>query len=265
MITVADAETNKPPLVRIVDLHKSYAGLEVLKGISLDVQRGQKVTLIGPSGSGKTTLLRCVNYLEVPTSGHIYLDGELVGEKSVDGRIVKATAAELSRIRTRIGMVFQRFNLFNHLTALENVVIGPVRVLGQDRSAAEQRGRELLKRVGLAGKEFNYPAQLSGGQQQRVASARARAMKPEVMLFDEATSALDPELVGEVLAVMRDLAAEGMTMIIVTHEMKFAQSVSDHVVFMADGNIVEQGPPERIFEDPTERRTREFLRQVIDR
>jgi ABC-type histidine transport system ATPase subunit len=248
MITVADAETNKPPLVRIVDLHKSYAGLEVLKGISLDVQRGQKVTLIGPSGSGKTTLLRCVNYLEVPTSGHIYLDGELVGEKSVDGRIVKATAAELSRIRTRIGMVFQRFNLFNHLTALENVVIGPVRVLGQDRSAAEQRGRELLKRVGLAGKEFNYPAQLSGGQQQRVAR-----------------SALDPELVGEVLAVMRDLAAEGMTMIIVTHEMKFAQSVSDHVVFMADGNIVEQGPPERIFEDPTERRTREFLRQVIDR
>jgi ABC-type polar amino acid transport system ATPase subunit len=253
------------PIVRIEALRKSFGALEVLKGVDLEVYAGQKVTLIGPSGSGKTTLLRCINYLEVPTSGHVYLDGELVGEKKVGDRVVKANARELARIRQRIGIVFQRFNLFEHLTALENVTIGPVRVLHRPREEAERRGRELLQRVGLSGKEDSYPFQLSGGQQQRVAIARALAMDPEVMLFDEATSALDPEMVGEVLSVMRQLASEGMTMIIITHEMKFAESISDHVVFMADGMIVEQGPPATLFGAPSEPRTRDFLRQIGDR
>jgi polar amino acid transport system ATP-binding protein len=210
-------------------------------------------------------LLRCINYLETPTSGHIWLGGELVGEKRAGDRIVKASARELAQMRTRIGMVFQRFNLFGHLSALENVTIGPIRIRGDSRDAATEQGLELLRRVGLAGKEHHYPSQLSGGQQQRVAIARALAMRPEVMLFDEATSALDPELVGEVLGVMRSLAAEGMTMVIVTHEMRFAESVSDHVVFMENGYIVEQGPPDQIFRNPQEARTREFLRQVESR
>lgn len=253
------------PLVRIENLRKSFGPVEVLKGVSLDIRRGQKVCLIGPSGSGKTTVLRCINYLELPTAGHIYLDGELIGEREVAGRFVRTSARDLARARTRIGMVFQRFNLFAHLKVLDNLCIGPVKVLGLSKEEAENRALDLLRRVGLEGKHDRYPDQLSGGQQQRVAIARALAMKPEVMLFDEATSALDPELVGEVLAVMRQLAAEGMTMVIVTHEMKFAESVSDHVVFMTDGNIVEQGAPQKIFRQPEHRRTRDFLRQVEDR
>lgn len=259
-------ESSQPtPLVRIQDLRKSFGLVEVLKGVNLDIGRGQKVSLIGPSGSGKTTLLRCINYLETPTSGHIYLDNELVGEREYAGKFGKASARDLARTRTRIGMVFQRFNLFAHLKVLDNLCIGPVKVLGMAREEAEARALDLLRRVGLDGKHDRFPNQLSGGQQQRVAIARALAMKPEVMLFDEATSALDPELVGEVLAVMRQLADEGMTMVIVTHEMKFAESVSDHVVFMSDGNIVEQGAPNQIFGNPEHQRTRDFLRQVEDR
>lgn len=259
------SETASTPLVKVHKLKKSFGLVDVLKDVSLDIHRGQKVSLIGPSGSGKTTLLRCINYLEVPTSGHIYLDGVLVGERQTAGQFTKTSARELARTRTRIGMVFQRFNLFAHLNVLENLCIGPVKVLNLPRPEAEARALDLLRRVGLEGKQDRYPDQLSGGQQQRVAIARALAMKPEVMLFDEATSALDPELVGEVLSVMRQLAAEGMTMVIVTHEMKFAESVSDHVVFMADGNIVEQGPPQKVFQNPDHQRTRDFLRQVEDR
>jgi ABC-type polar amino acid transport system ATPase subunit len=260
-----DNAASSSPLVRIEKLHKSFGAAAVLKGIDLDILKGQKVSLIGPSGSGKTTLLRCINHLEQPTSGHVYLQGELVGEKRVGNRIMKASARDLARTRARIGMVFQRFNLFEHLTVLENITIGPVKVSRESPVVAKQRALELLARVGLEGKQDHYPSQLSGGQQQRVAIARALAMKPEVMLFDEATSALDPELVGEVLGVMRQLAVDGMTMVVVTHEMRFAEQVSDHVVFMADGRIVEQGPPAQIFGAPREARTREFLRQVEDR
>ncbi len=254
--------SNAVPLVRIDALHKQFGSNRVLRGVSLDVQAGQKVALIGPSGSGKTTLLRCINYLEEPTSGHVYLNGELVGERRTAKGFARSSARELARIRQRIGMVFQRFNLFEHLSVLENITLGPVKALGQSRDEADVRARELLRRVGMDHKEHAYPAQLSGGQQQRVAIARALAMNPEVMLFDEATSALDPELVNEVLAVMRQLANDGMTMVIVTHEMAFARSVADEVVFMADGVIVEQGLPETVFDDPREERTRDFLRQV---
>ncbi|RYE01855.1 MAG: amino acid ABC transporter ATP-binding protein [Sphingomonadales bacterium] len=250
------------PLVRLDNIHKRFGDNEVLKGVGFDVLAGQKVALIGPSGSGKTTLLRCINYLETPTSGHVYLDGELVGERKTAKGFARASSRDLARIRRRIGMVFQRFNLFEHLSVLDNISLGPIKVRGIDRQAAEARAVDLLARVGLAGKEHSFPSQLSGGQQQRVAIARALAMDPAVMLFDEATSALDPELVNEVLAVMRQLAADGMTMVIVTHEMAFARSVADVVVFMADGRIVEMGPPAQIFDDPQEARTREFLRQL---
>ena len=260
--TSTETSQDTAPLVRIEALHKQFGPNKVLRGVSLDVQAGQKVALIGPSGSGKTTLLRCINYLETPTAGHIYLKGELVGERRTAKGFVRSSSRDLARIRQRIGMVFQRFNLFEHLSVLENITLGPVKILGKGRDEAEARAEELLRCVGMTGKEQAYPAQLSGGQQQRVAIARALAMGPEVMLFDEATSALDPELVGEVLAVMRQLAADGMTMVIVTHEMAFARSVADDVVFMADGVIVEQGPPEAVFGDPREARTRDFLQKV---
>jgi ABC-type polar amino acid transport system ATPase subunit len=250
------------PLVRIEALHKSFGRIEVLKGIDLKVQAGEKISLIGPSGSGKTTLLRCVNYLEEPTSGDIHVDGQLMGQRLVGQRRVPLPDRELARLRASIGMVFQRFNLFAHLTVLQNIMLGPVKVLGRPRDEVAALARELLAKVGLHGKENAYPEQLSGGQQQRVAIARALAMKPKLMLFDEATSALDPELVGEVLAVMHQLAEEGMTMIIVTHEMRFAEQVSDQVVFMADGVVVEQGPPRQIFRDSAVARTRTFIRAV---
>ena len=258
-------EAAPPPLVRIVDLHKRFGPLEVLRGINLAVRPGEKLSIIGPSGSGKTTLLRCINWLERPSSGAILIDGQLIGEREVRGRRIEMRDAELARMRARIGMVFQRFNLFPHLTALENVAVGPIKVLGQPREAARARALALLEKVGLAHKCDVHPDMLSGGQQQRVAIARALAMQPTLMLFDEATSALDPELVGEVLNVIRTLAAEGMTMIMVTHEMQFAEDISDRVVFMDHGQIVEEGPPHRIFRSPAEARTRAFLRAVIDR
>jgi polar amino acid transport system ATP-binding protein len=253
------------PLVRIEALHKSFGRIEVLKGIDLNVMAGQKVSLIGPSGSGKTTLLRCINYLEEPTAGDIYVDNQLMGQRQVGQRRVPLRDVELARMRGNIGMVFQRFNLFAHLTVLQNIMLGPLKVQGRKTSEVAEQARALLAKVGLHGKEQAYPDQLSGGQQQRVAIARALAMKPKLMLFDEATSALDPELVGEVLGVMHQLAEEGMTMIIVTHEMRFAEQVSDQVVFMAQGRIVEQGSPLQVFRDSQVERTRAFLRAVQER
>ncbi|MDR5774195.1 amino acid ABC transporter ATP-binding protein [Caballeronia sp. LP006] len=251
-------------LVRIDRLHKSFGTHHVLKGIDLDVMPGQKVSLIGPSGSGKTTLLRCVNFLETPSAGHIFIDGAAIGERRHGDGWQAMSGRELAAMRANIGMVFQRFNLFPHLSVIDNVLLGPRKV--QKRSGREliDEARALLTKVGMDEKRNAFPDQLSGGQQQRVAIARALAMKPRLMLFDEATSALDPELVGEVLGVMRKLADEGMTMIIVTHEMRFAESVSDKVVFMADGKIVEEGPPRQIFHDAKVERTRAFLRAVLE-
>lgn len=253
------------PLLRIVDLHKKFGELEVLAGVSIDVKRGEKVSIIGPSGSGKTTLLRCINYLEKPTGGHIYIDGTLIGEKQVGDRYVHLSDRELAKERREIGFVFQRFNLFPHLTALGNVTIAPIKVLGLSREEAEARGRQMLEKVGLGHKFNEYPERLSGGQQQRVAIARVLAMQPKLMLFDEATSALDPELIGEVLRVMRQLADEGRTMVIVTHEIQFSGEVSDRVVFMDQGKIVEQGPPKSVLFNPQQPRTREFLKHLQER
>lgn len=253
------------PLLRIVDLHKSFGSLEVLTGVSIDVEKGEKLSIIGPSGSGKTTLLRCINYLEKPTAGHIYVDDKLIGEKQTNGKFVHLSDRELAKERAEIGFVFQRFNLFPHLTALDNVSVAPRRVLGVEKREAERLALAMLEKVGLAHKADEYPERLSGGQQQRVAIARVLAMQPKLMLFDEATSALDPELIGEVLKVIRDLAEEGRTMIMVTHEISFAEEISDRVIFMDDGNIVEESPPNEMFANPKHERTREFLRQILDR
>jgi polar amino acid transport system ATP-binding protein len=253
----ADAPTPTPagPAIEITGLVKSFGPLEVLKGIDLTIDRADVVCLIGPSGSGKSTLLRCVNRLEEPTAGTIRIDGVDITDPDCD----------LDDVRTKIGMVFQQFNLFPHLSVLGNVTIAQRKVLKRSRDEAEAKTREVLDRVGMLDKIDEYPARLSGGQQQRVAIARALAMDPEMMLFDEATSALDPELVGEVLAVMRGLAEEGMTMMVVTHEMGFARRVADRVVFMADGYIVEEGPPAQVIDAPDHERTRRFLQMVSDR
>ena len=253
------------PLVKIVDLYKNYGTLEVLKGISTTVEKGEKLSIIGPSGSGKTTLLRCINFLEKPTSGHIYVDNTLIGEKEVNGKYVHLSDKELAKERAEIGFVFQRFNLFPHLTALENVSIAPRKVLGLNNDEANEIAADMLEKVGLSHKSNEYPERLSGGQQQRVAIARALGMQPKLMLFDEATSALDPELIGEVLKVMRQLAEEGRTMIIVTHEIQFAEEVSDRVIFMDDGIIVEEDDPKKIFSQPKHERTKSFLSQILDR
>ncbi len=253
------------PIVRIASLRKSFGHHEVLAGIDLDVMRGEKVSIIGPSGSGKTTLLRCINHLEKPTGGHVYIDGTLIGEKEVDGRFVQLSDYELAKERQEIGFVFQRFNLFPHLTAIENVTIALRKVLGLGREDADLRGREMLEKVGLSHKINDYPERLSGGQQQRVAIARVLAMQPKLILFDEATSALDPELIGEVLLVIRKLAEEGRTMIIVTHEIQFAVEVSDRIVFMDGGRIIEQGPPKKVVFDPENARTRTFLAHIQER
>src|SRR3984957_11532608 len=252
-------------LVQVVGLTKRFAENEVLKDVDLAVRAGEKVAIIGPSGSGKTTLLRCVAHLERPTSGYVAIAGERIGEKLVNGKWREMSDREIARIRTGIGMVFQRFNLFPHLTALENVMLGPTRVLKQSRAEAEPVARGLLRKVGLAHKAAEYPERLSGGQQQRVAIARSLAMQPRLMLFDEATSALDPELIGEVLNVMRDLARDGMTMLIATHEMQFAEDVADRVVFMDHGAIVDEGRPRELFRSPSHPRTQAFLRAVVDR
>ena len=253
------------PLVQAVGVGKRFGATEVLRDVNLTVQPGEVVAIIGPSGSGKTTLLRCIAHLEQPSSGHVEIAGERIGTVLSGDRSRAMTDREIARLRRGIGMVFQRFNLFPHLTALENVMLGPLRVLRQSRAAVEPQARELLRKVGLAHKAGDYPERLSGGQQQRVAIARSLAMQPRLMLFDEATSALDPELIGEVLAVMRDLARNGMTMLVVTHEMGFAEDVANRVVFMDHGRIVEEGAPETLFRAPSHPRTRSFLRAVIDR
>jgi polar amino acid transport system ATP-binding protein len=241
-------------MIEVRDLHKSFGDLEVLRGIDFRVEQGEVVCVIGPSGSGKSTLLRCINLLEQPTSGQIVVGGVDVTDPDVD----------IDAARRGIGMVFQSFNLFPHLTALENVTIAQRRVLRRGKGEAERVAHENLARVGLTDKAHSYPAQLSGGQQQRVAIARSLAMGPELMLFDEPTSALDPELVGDVLAVMRGLAGEGMTMIVVTHEMSFAREVADRVVFIDQGRFVEEGPPAQVIGDPRHERTRTFLARLLD-
>lgn len=256
---VAPVSSLEPPVLRAERIQKRYGNNEVLKGISLTVERGDVLCLIGPSGSGKSTFLRCINQLETPDSGFIYVDAELVGYKRNGNRFYGLTPRAIARQREKTGMVFQNFNLFGHLTVLENLIKAPMLVQRKSREEATATALALLKRVGLAAKVDAYPHSLSGGQQQRVAIARALAMKPSLMLFDEPTSALDPELVGEVLAVMRDLAAEGMTMVVVTHELRFAQEVATRVAFMDHGVIVETGTPDEVLVHPQQERTRAFV------
>lgn len=250
------------PVIEARALGKSFSQLLVLKDIDITVNKGEVVCIIGPSGSGKTTFLRCINQLETFDSGSLRLDGELVGYREAGGALYRLSEKDIARQRRKTGMVFQRFNLFPHITALQNVIEGPTRVLRQDVAQATATAMQLLESVGLADKADAYPSELSGGQQQRVAIARALAMKPDLMLFDEPTSALDPELVGEVLHVMRDLAAQGMTMVVVTHEMGFARDVGDRVVFMDKGSVIETGPAKEMMTNPREERTRSFLKMV---
>ena len=240
-------------MITVNNLQKSFGDLHVLRGVDQHITQGEKVCLIGPSGSGKTTFLRCLNLLEQPTGGTILFEGQDITDPHCD----------INKIRQKMGMVFQQFNLFPHLTILKNITLAPMKLKGMSKDEAEARAMELLDRVGLQDKALNYPRQLSGGQQQRIAIVRALAMNPDVMLFDEPTSALDPEMVGEVLDVMTQLAQEGMTMVVVTHEMGFARQVADHVIFMDGGYIVEQGKPEAVFDDPRQPRTQDFLRKVL--
>lgn len=240
-------------MIDVINLHKSFGKLEVLKGIDINVKHKEVVCVIGPSGSGKSTLLRCINLLETPTSGKIVVNGHEITDPAVD----------INKVREEVGMVFQRFNLFPHKTSLENVSMAPIKVKGMSKEAATEKAKALLKKVGLSDKEDVYPDSLSGGQQQRVAIARALAMEPKIMLFDEPTSALDPEMVGEVLSVMKDLANEGMTMMVVTHEMGFAREVGDRVVFMDEGLLVEEGLPKEIFDNPQQERTKSFLSKIL--
>ncbi|QXT64366.1 amino acid ABC transporter ATP-binding protein [Tessaracoccus palaemonis] len=250
-------------MVEVQGVHKLFGDLHVLKGIDLTVQRGEVTVLLGPSGSGKSTLIRCINELEQISSGRLYVDGELMGLREKNGVLHRLSDKEIAHQRSKIGMVFQRFNLFPHMTALENVIEAQRQVLKRSKSDAEARAREELVKVGLADRMDHYPAQLSGGQQQRVAMARALAMDPQLMLFDEPTSALDPELVGEVLNVMKDLADSGMTMIVVTHEVGFAREVADQVVFMDDGVIVERGTAAEVIDNPQQDRTKDFFAKVL--
>jgi ABC-type polar amino acid transport system ATPase subunit len=251
------------PMLQLKGIHKRFSELEVLKGVDLEVAKGEVVCILGPSGSGKSTLLRCVNLLEPPEEGEIFLEGQDIckGPNSGTGE----QSWELDFVRQRVGMVFQQFNLFPHKNVLENVTLAPIRVLGKDRSEAREKAKALLDRVGLGDKYEQYPERLSGGQQQRVAIARALAMEPHVMLFDEVTSALDPELVKEVLDTMRELASEGMTMLVVTHEIGFARDVGDQVVFMDGGVVVEQGKPAEVLDSPSQERTKRFLGLVLGR
>ena len=256
------AETAKP-LVRARNVHKSFDQLDVLKGIDLDVMPGEVVVVLGPSGSGKSTFLRCINHLEAINKGFIEVDGEQIGYRVRKDRLEKLSSNGIARQRRKIGMVFQQFNLYPHMTVLQNIIEAPVGVHGESRKAATENAMRLLERVGLSEKAGSYPRQLSGGQQQRVAIARARAIKPKLMLFDEPTSALDPELVGEVLATMRDLAKQGLTMIVVTHEIGFAREAADRVVFMDGGNVVETGKPEDVIGNPQHPRTQAFLARFL--
>ena len=251
------------PALRVEAVRKSYGHVEVLKGIDMQVKPGEVACLVGPSGSGKSTFLRCINHLEKINSGRLYVHGELVGYQEKKGRLYELTDREVCRKRAEIGMVFQNFNLFQHMSVLENIIEAPTRVLKISKEEAVIHARELLELVGLSGREESLPKQLSGGQQQRVAITRALAMRPKLMLFDEPTSALDPELVGEVLTAMQDLASSGMTMIVVTHEMGFARKVADTVAFMDAGLIVESGPPDRILDNPQHERTKSFFSKVL--
>ncbi|MFN6551271.1 amino acid ABC transporter ATP-binding protein [Mycolicibacterium septicum] len=250
-------------MVRAESVCKNFGALHVLKGVTLDVGRGEVLCMVGPSGSGKSTFLRCINHLEQVNAGRLYVDGELIGYRERGGKLHEMAPRDAARQRRDIGMVFQHFNLFPHRTALDNIIEAPIRVKKVKKDAAVARAKDLLDQVGLAAKADAYPAQLSGGQQQRVAIARALAMNPKLMLFDEPTSALDPELVGEVLAVIKKLAGEGMTMVVVTHEMGFAREVADKLVFMDGGVIVESGPPREVMANPKHERTKEFLSKVM--
>jgi polar amino acid transport system ATP-binding protein len=250
-------------MVQAEQVCKDFGALQVLKGVTLSVDRGQVLVLVGPSGSGKSTFLRCINHLETVSAGRLYVDGQLVGYRESGGKLYEMSPREAAKQRRDVGMVFQHFNLFPHRTALDNVIEAPVHVKGAKKSQARNRARELLAQVGLSDKAEAYPAQLSGGQQQRVAIARALAMEPKLMLFDEPTSALDPELVGEVLAVMKKLATAGMTMVVVTHEMGFAREVADQLVFMDGGVIVESGAPREVLSNPQHERTKAFLSKVM--
>jgi polar amino acid transport system ATP-binding protein len=251
------------PALRVEGVRKSYGHFEVLKGIDMQVKPGEVACLVGPSGSGKSTFLRCINHLEKINSGRLYVAGELVGYEEKNGRLYELSDREVCRKRAEIGMVFQNFNLFQHMSVLENIIEAPMKVLKISKEEAVAHARELLELVGLSGREESLPKQLSGGQQQRVAITRALAMRPKLMLFDEPTSALDPELVGEVLAAMQDLANSGMTMIVVTHEMGFARKVADTVAFMDAGLIVESGPPDQVLDNPQEERTKSFFSKVL--
>ena len=251
------------PMVKAEGVHKRFGSVEVLKGISMEVARGEVVCLLGASGSGKSTFLRCINHLEKIDAGRLLVDGELVGYRQVGERLHELHDRDICRHRAEVGMVFQRFNLFGHMTALENIIEAPMLVRKMPKAQATERARELLARVGLADRGSAYPNQLSGGQQQRIAIARALAMSPKLMLFDEPTSALDPELVGEVLDVMKSLARDGMTMVVVTHEMGFAREVADRVVMMHQGKIIESAPPEQFFGAPQHERTRQFLSKIL--
>ncbi|CAL9405503.1 Glutamine transport ATP-binding protein GlnQ [Streptomyces sp. enrichment culture] len=262
-VATAEATTTDLPMVKAERVHKSFGPVEVLKGIDLQVRRGEVFCVVGPSGSGKSTFLRCINHLEKINAGRLYVDGELVGYRQRGNKLYELREREVAAQRRDIGMVFQRFNLFPHMTAAENVMEAPVQVKGVPRQQAREQAQELLERVGLGDRADHYPAQLSGGQQQRVAIARALAMEPKLMLFDEPTSALDPELVGEVLDVMRGLAEDGMTMIVVTHEMGFAREVGDSLVFMDEGVVVESGNPREVLTNPRHERTQAFLSKVL--
>jgi polar amino acid transport system ATP-binding protein len=259
----ATQEATAQPMVKAEQVCKSFGALEVLKGITLEVGKGEVLCMVGPSGSGKSTFLRCINHLETVNAGRLYVDGDLIGYREAGTKLHEISPRVAAKQRREIGMVFQHFNLFPHRTALGNVVEAPIRVKGVKKSEAVARGKDLLNQVGLAEKATAYPAQLSGGQQQRVAIARALAMDPKLMLFDEPTSALDPELVGEVLAVMKKLAAEGMTMVVVTHEMGFAREVANQLVFMDEGIVVENGPPREVLANPKHERTKAFLSKVL--
>ncbi len=250
-------------MVQAEGVHKRFGAIEVLKGISLEVRRGEVVCLLGASGSGKSTFLRCINHLEKIDSGRLLVDGQLVGYRQVGERLHELHDRDICRHRAEVGMVFQRFNLFGHMTALENIIEAPMLVRKMPKAQATERARELLARVGLADRGSAYPNQLSGGQQQRIAIARALAMSPKLMLFDEPTSSLDPELVGEVLDVMKSLARDGMTMVVVTHEMGFAREVADRVVMMDQGRIIESAPPEQFFSTPQHERSRQFLSKIL--
>jgi polar amino acid transport system ATP-binding protein len=244
-------------------LHKHFSHVQVLKGVDLQVRKGEVTCVLGPSGSGKSTLLRCINHLETLDRGHVYLDSELIGYRRSGRKLVSLPDRELARQRTQIGMVFQSFNLFPHMTVMENILEAPVGVLRRPRDEVRRQAEELLARVGVAHKAGAYPRQLSGGQQQRVAIARALAMRPKLILFDEPTSALDPELVGEVLDVMKNLARTGLTMVVVTHEIGFAREVADTIVFMDEGRVIESGPPRQVLLNPAQERTRNFLAKVL--